>query len=162
MQDVSPGVGVVTDEVVARFGVHLDVARGLSPHTVRAYLGDVRHLLGYAARHGSSWDRVDLGLLRSWLAAMVAARLSRSTIARRGAAVRAFYSWALAEGLVAEDPAVRLVTAQPRPALPTTLAVAPTTHLIEVARDGGGRRRPDRTAGLGAGRAAVRHRCADR
>jgi integrase/recombinase XerC len=125
----------VTDDVVARFGVHLDVARGLSPHTVRAYLGDVRHLLGFAARHGSSWDAVDLSLLRSWLAAMVAARLSRSTIARRGAAVRAFYSWALAEGMVDEDPAVRLVTAQPRPALPTTLAVAATTHLVEVARD---------------------------
>ncbi len=47
----------MTDEVVARFGVHLDVARGLSPHTVRAYLGDVRHVLAFASRHGARGTR---------------------------------------------------------------------------------------------------------
>lgn len=125
----------MTDAVVARFGVHLEAARGMSRHTVRAYTGDVRHMLGYAARHGRQWQDVDLALLRSWLSAMVAARLSRATIARRGAAVRAFYAWALDDGLVAADPAVRLVTAQPRTALPTALGVAPAAALVDHARD---------------------------
>jgi len=125
----------MTEEVVAAFATHLGAARGMSAHSVRAYGGDVRHLVRFAARRGVTWDQVDLGLLRAWLAAMVAARLARATIARRGAAVRCFYAWATAEGLVATDPTVRLVTAHPGSTLPAVLAVEPTTHLLEVARE---------------------------
>ena len=135
MDPVAPDVVAVTDAVVARFGVHLSAARGLSPHTVRAYLGDVRHVIAFASRHGRRWDEVDLPLLRSWLGAMVTARLGRATIARRGAAVRSFYAWAATDGLVPIDPAARLVTAQPRSALPTALGVGSATRLVEEARD---------------------------
>ena len=83
------------DEVVATFGAHLELDRGMSPHSVRAYTGDVRHLLAYAESRGRTWREVDLPLLRGWLASMVAARLSRATVARRGAAVRSFFGWAL-------------------------------------------------------------------
>ncbi len=135
MQVAEPETDAAAREVVGRFGVHLSAGRGLSPHTVRAYLGDVRHVIAFAGRRGVAWDRIDLALLRSWLGSMVAARLSRSTIARRGAAVRCFFAWAHEEGLVPDDPAARLVTAQPRPALPTALAVAPATRLVESARE---------------------------
>ncbi len=124
----------MTDEVVAAFVTHLEAARGMSPHSVRAYVGDVHHLLAFARRRGVAWDAVDLPLLRGWLASMVATRLARATIARRGAAVRGFYAWARAEGLVPVDPAARLVTAQPGSSLPTVLAVEPTAHLLDVAR----------------------------
>ena len=135
MQVAEPETDAAAREVVGRFGVHLSAGRGLSPHTVRAYLGDVRHVIAFAGRRGVAWDRIDLALLRSWLGSMVAARLSRSTIARRGAAVRCFFAWAHEEGLVPDDPAARLVTAQPRPALPTALAVAPAARLVESARE---------------------------
>ncbi len=123
------------EAVVAAFGSHLSVARGLSAHTVRAYAGDVRHVVGFARRRGRGWDEVDLPLLRGWLAGMVAAGLARSTIARRGAAVRTFYAWAVGEGLLPADPAVRLVTAHPGVTLPTSLGVRPAAQLIEVARE---------------------------
>ncbi len=126
---------VTTAEVVADFALHLTAARGLSPHTVRAYCGDVRHLLAFARRRGRRWDDVDLTVLRAWLAAMVAARLARATLARRGAAVRAFYAWAAAERLVPSDPALRLVTAQPGSTLPTALGLEQATTLVETARD---------------------------
>ncbi len=136
MQPASDVVDAPTDDaVVAEFGLHLAVARGLSPHTVRAYCGDVRHVLGFARRRGTTWREVDLPLLRAWLAAMVAGRLSRATIARRGAAVRAFYAWAHHEGLVAADPSVRLVTAQPGSTLPVALGVAPAASLLDGARE---------------------------
>ncbi|NTW39652.1 MAG: tyrosine recombinase XerC [Cellulomonadaceae bacterium] len=125
----------MTDEVVAAFGEHLAAARGLSPHTVRAYTGDVRHVLAFARRRGVAWDEIDLALLRGWLASMVATQLTRATIARRGAAVRAFYAWALHEGLVARDPATRLVTAHPGSALPTSLGLQPAAHLLDDARE---------------------------
>lgn len=123
------------EEVLTRFAEHLHAARGHSPHSVRAYLSDVRHLIAFAARRGRTWHDVDLALLRSWLAAMVAVSLSRATVARRGAAIRAFYAWAAAERLVPVDPAARLVTAQPRSALPTALGVEPAGRLVDAARD---------------------------
>jgi integrase/recombinase XerC len=126
----------VTDEVLGAFALHLTAARGLSTHTVRAYCGDLRHLLAFARRRGVGWKDVDLAVLRSWLAVMVGTRLSRATIARRGAAVRAFYSWATATGLLPADPSVRLVTAQPGTSLPTALGVDQATRLVETAREG--------------------------
>jgi integrase/recombinase XerC len=123
------------EAALAAFRVHLEANRGMSPHTVRAYCGDVRHVLAYAARHGVAWDGVDLPLLRAWLASMVSARLARSTIARRGAAVRAFYAWATGQCLLDVDPAARLVTAQPGSTLPAALGVEPATRLLEVARE---------------------------
>jgi integrase/recombinase XerC len=122
------------DEVVATFGAHLELDRGMSPHSVRAYTGDVRHLLAYAESRGRTWREVDLPLLRGWLASMVAARLSRATVARRGAAVRSFFGWALESGLVDADPSARLVTAQPGATLPPVLGVEAATRLLEVAR----------------------------
>ncbi|WP_250446821.1 tyrosine recombinase XerC [Actinotalea sp. C106] len=123
------------DEVVAAFEVHLTADRGLSSHTVRAYLGDLRHVLGFARRRGASWAQVDLGLLRAWLGTMVGARLSRATIARRGAAIRCFYAWATVEGALSKDPAARLVTAQPGENLPSALNPGAISTLLDLARE---------------------------
>lgn len=131
---VTSVVAMTGDEVVATFGAHLELDRGMSPHSVRAYTGDVRHLLAYAESRGRTWREVDLPLLRGWLASMVAARLSRATVARRGAAVRSFFGWALESGLVDADPSARLVTAQPGATLPPVLGVEAATRLLEVAR----------------------------
>lgn len=133
----APGIAAAMtgEAVVAAFEVHLEAERGMSAHTVRAYGGDVRHVLGFARRRGLTWDQVDLPLLRSWLASMVNAGLARATIARRGAAVRAFYAWAAREGAVGIDPAARLVTAQPAAALPVALGVPSAAAMLDAARD---------------------------
>lgn len=132
---VTGAVAMTGEEVVAAFGAHLDLDRGMSPHSVRAYTGDVRHLFAFAADRGVEWTDVDLPLLRSWLASMVGARLARATVARRGAAVRSFFGWAVAAGLVAEDPTTRLVTAQPGVTLPPVLPVEAAARLLEMARE---------------------------
>lgn len=127
--------GATTGEtVIAAFAAHLELDRAMSPHSVRAYTGDVRHLLSFAESHGRTWQDVDLPLLRSWLASMVGDQLARATVARRGAAVRSFYGWATTEGLVDRDPSARLVTAQPGLHLPEVLAVDATARMLEVAR----------------------------
>ena len=48
---------------------HLRLERGLSEHTMRAYVADVRGLLDHAARMGRpDVADLDIGVLRSWLA----------------------------------------------------------------------------------------------
>ncbi|NCT92232.1 tyrosine recombinase XerC [Cellulomonas sp. APG4] len=123
-----------SEGVLEAYEVHLAASRGVSRHTVRAYAGDVRHVLAFARRRGVAWHDVDLALLRAWLGAMVTAGAARATVARRGAAVRGFYAWAAREGLVATDPALRLVTAQPGSPLPTALALEPVTAMLDAAR----------------------------
>lgn len=121
---------------VAEFELHLDVQRGLSAHTVRAYTGDVRSLLARAVATGvRSLDDVDIAVLRDWLADLGARDLARTTMARRGAAARAFFAWTTSTGRTAHNPALRLASPKVARHLPTVLAVDAATHLMETARD---------------------------
>ncbi len=120
---------------MADFVLHLDAQRGLSPHTVRAYRGDIDHLCAYAESQGrDELDQIDLAVLRGWLAAMSDANLSRATIARRGAAARTFFEWAHRTGRIAVDPAVRLASARPIRSLPTVLGIEHAARLLDTAR----------------------------
>lgn len=117
------------------FAVHLRAQRGLSDNTVRAYLGDLADLAGYAERHGvGDLTEVDIVVLRGWLAAMAATQRSRATLARRGAAARTFYAWAARTGRVGHDPALRLASARPASHLPTVLDQGSAATLLDTAR----------------------------
>jgi len=118
----------------ADFAAHLRSQRGLSEHTVRAYLGDLDDLLGFAARHGrTSLDAVDLGVLRAWLASMSNRRLSRTTMARRAAAARTFFRWAVHTGRLAQDPTTRLATPKTANHLPSVLRQDQVGSLLDDA-----------------------------
>lgn len=120
--------------LLADFAQHLRLRRGLSEHTVRAYVGDIRDLLAYARRHGrTELAQLDLDVLRGWLAAMATARRSRATLARRGAAARTFFAWAHRDGRIASDPAVRLASPRPAVTIPTVLSVEDAATLIDTA-----------------------------
>ena len=96
-------------DALAAFERFLAVERGRSAHTVRAYLGDVRALLEFAAADGVADPAdLDLALLRAWLAAMTSEGLARTTVARRGASARAFTGWLRRTGRVGQDPGARL------------------------------------------------------
>lgn len=117
------------------FALHLRAGRGLSPHTVRAYLGDVESLFDHAARHGrDTLDSIDLTALRAWLATMVDRSAARSTIARRSAAARTFFGWAVHTSRLAVDPTARLAGARTAGALPVVLARSAAQQLLEAAR----------------------------
>jgi len=101
------------------FGRHLAAERGLSPHTVRAYLGDVRSLLAHAARGGvTTPDGLDITVLRRWLASQHGTGRARATLARRAAAARTFTAWACTGGWLSRDPGPLLGTARIRRRLP--------------------------------------------
>jgi site-specific recombinase XerD len=107
---------------LAAFGRHLAAERGLSPHTVRAYLGDVRSLLAHAAKAGVTTPAgLDIGLLRSWLAGQHGSGYSRTTMARRAAAARTFTAFACSRGLLSPDPGPLLGTPRTRRPLPHVL-----------------------------------------
>jgi integrase/recombinase XerC len=104
---------------LAEFCRHLAAERALSRHTVRAYQGDVQSLLEYAWRCGVvDPGALDLTTLRGWLAGQHQAGAARATLARRGAAARAFTAYAKRRGWLATDPGPQLGSPKARRTLP--------------------------------------------
>ena len=134
--DEAPGVASLGGwgEAVAAFERHLRSERGRSEHTIRAYLGDVRSLLGFLAEAGlEDLGEVALKDLRAWLASQAQAGAARSTIARRSAAARTFLGWATRTGRLPLDPSLRLASPRRGGHLPEVLRQSDATALLDVA-----------------------------
>lgn len=130
-------------EAVERYTSQLRDVRRLSPATVRAYRADLADL--EASLASPEADRVDLGAidlehLREWIWRATQRGDARSTIARRTAAVRGFFAWALEADLVATDPSARLVAPKRGRTLPkiaTADALASALDVLgQTAREG--------------------------
>ena len=123
--DVGSGAGdlpAALAAALAEFGRHLSAERGLSRHTVRAYEGDVQSLLAYAHHEGiTDPGELSLATLRGWLARQHASGAARATLARRGAAARAFTGYAARRGWLAADPGPLLGVPKARRVLPQVL-----------------------------------------
>ena len=114
------------------FQRHLAAGRGLSPHTVRAYVGDVSSLLGHLMRCGiTDIAELDIAVLRAWLATQHAAGQARASIARRAAAARAFTAFAHERGFLDNDPGTGLASPKTRRTLPEVLAVDEMLAVLE-------------------------------
>lgn len=119
---------------LADYERHLVSERDLTPHTVRAYLGDVAGMLGHAARLGhTELDHLDLRTLRSWLANQQTRGRARTTLARRATAVRVFTAWAHRTGRAGQDPGASLGSPKQARALPAALSPGEARALLEAA-----------------------------
>jgi integrase/recombinase XerC len=127
---------------LAAYERHLVSERDLTPHTVRAYLGDVSGMLAHAAALGhGSLDDLDVRTLRSWLANQKTLGKARTTMARRATAVRVFSAWAARTGRATRDPGAQLGSPKAHTSLPPALDLAEARALLDaaaaVADDGG-------------------------
>lgn len=123
-------------EARSRYVEHLTFERGLSPHTVRAYAKDLDTLLVHAARmQRRTVADIDIGVLRSWLAQLLALGKSRATIARRASAARMFTAWAVRDGLADTDAGARLATPRTTRTLPDVLRVDQARAVMAAAAE---------------------------
>jgi integrase/recombinase XerC len=133
-------------DVVAAYERYLSAQRGRSPHTVRAYLGDVTALLEFVrndtAREPASaevrlWAELaaglDLGRLRAWLAAMSRDGQARATLARRAASARSFTAWLTRTGRLEVDVGLRLRAPRPARTLPGVLKAEQAREVLAQA-----------------------------
>jgi integrase/recombinase XerC len=118
-------------EAVDGFERHLALERNRSPHTVRAYVGDVVGFLDHLARLGGrTVGDIELSHLRGWLGVLRARGASRTTLARRSAALRTFTAWAHSAGLTDVDRGQLLASARPRRTLPAVLRTDEAAELM--------------------------------
>ena len=119
-------------KAIAAFARHLDAERGLSAHTLRAYLFEVERLakLPDCASSGGL-DRIDALAVRSYLASFHRAH-KPSTRNRRLAALRAFFRFRVRAGARAADPTEGLPGPKTGRRLPAPLSAEDCERLVEV------------------------------
>ncbi|MFE4950650.1 tyrosine recombinase XerC [Leifsonia sp. NPDC056665] len=134
---------------------HLEVERGYSAQTVRAYRSDLTQFERFAESRGvTSTDALTLDLFRDWLWEAAQQQLARATLARRSAAVRGFSAWNARIGgapvhpvvpatgpdvvaasetdSTATDPAARLRAPKPDKHLPRVITRAQIDGLLDA------------------------------
>jgi integrase/recombinase XerC len=136
-----PGLPETMVRLLGDYERHLVSERDLTPHTVRAYLGDVSSLLDHCLRLGlDDVAELDLRALRSWLARLQTTGRSRKTIDRRDTAARVFNAWLHRTGRLPTDPGAALGSPKKHKTLPPVLRPDEAEALIrsaaELADDG--------------------------
>jgi integrase/recombinase XerC len=132
--DEDRAVSAELSEALAEFQRYLTSQRDLTPHSVRAYVGDVADLIGHAARlRVERVDDIDLRCLRSWLANQQTRGRARTTLARRASAARVFTAWAARTGRAAADHGAALATPKGRRPLPRALTASEARALVDAA-----------------------------
>lgn len=93
------------DCLITEFLEYRRTARNSAAHTLRAYAADLAQFGTYLQSQGiSGLERVDLPLLRGFLRSLQANDYMSTTLARKQAALRAFFRWARRSGRVTTDP----------------------------------------------------------
>jgi integrase/recombinase XerC len=103
-----------------------------SPATVRAYESDLRAFAEWAERGGNDGpELVHRLLLRRYLAYLGTRRFARASIARKAAALRAYFRWCRRHGLATEDPARQLSAPRRAGRLPRVLSHGELSVLLD-------------------------------
>jgi integrase/recombinase XerC len=116
------------------FAVYLEIQKNLSFHTRQAYIADIHQFLTYMKTVGSgarspvsavstlSAD-VDHIQIRGFMRSLYLAKLKRVSIARKLAALRAFFKYLLREGRIHVNPAQLVQSPTPEKHIPGILSV---------------------------------------
>ena len=93
------------ESCVKEFLCSLELEKGASAHTIRAYKGD---LVALSVAAKGDILAADLSVLRRHLSQLSLSKPSPSTTQRRLSAIRTFFKWAVREGLIEASPAERI------------------------------------------------------
>lgn len=117
------------------FRDHLSLEAGHSPNTIEAYQRDLIRLANFAASKRVHDPReLTTPLLREFIFLLKDLGLSGATIRRNISAVRTWFGFLAAEGLVDRDPSDRLETPKRWRTLPDVLSVDEMVRLLEAPR----------------------------
>jgi integrase/recombinase XerC len=104
--------------------------RNASPHTIKAYTGDLDVFAAYIGKR--DWKTIDHIAIRGFLSHLYDKGLSKTSVARALAAVRSLYRWLAQEGVVEQNPAKLVST----PRLAKKLPRVPTIEEMNSMLDG--------------------------
>lgn len=115
------------------FHDYLTFERGLSERTVQAYGRDLDRWLDFVTEQGVGNPRdVSVSLLRSWVFELKEMGLAATSIRRAQSALRTYFGFLLAEGVIETDPTDRLDSPNVDRKLPDFLTPEETERLLDA------------------------------
>jgi integrase/recombinase XerD len=121
------------DEHVAQFLNFLAVEKNASQNTIAAYRNDLAQFDTFARAQGGTagWGRVSGEKVVAFLEDLRSRSYKDATVARKVAAVKSFFGFLNAEGMVECDPTEQLKSPQVGKTLPRALSVTEVDELLE-------------------------------
>lgn len=109
--------------------------KGRSPHTVKAFSADIQLLGGYLAldRTIGSITTTDLNNFLNWLQSHRGVPCSPKTLSRRITSLKSFFRWLQKGGVLAIDPAEKVVQQSVMSPLPEILTAEERERILETA-----------------------------
>jgi len=111
----------------------LSAEKGASNNTVAAYRNDLRQLATYMKpkEDGRPWEKVDRMLIQDFILDLKKRKYAETTVARKVAAIRSFFSFLEAEGVVCNNPTEGLASPRVGKMLPKAISPNEVDELLE-------------------------------
>jgi integrase/recombinase XerC len=122
------------DSAVQKFLIYLRSVRNSSPHTIRSYENDLAQFLRFLTPPETAMPRpedVTHLMIREFVANLHDQKLEKSTIARKLAAIRSFFKYAVREGLVVRNPARMVATPKLPKRIPSVVSAEDLNSFLD-------------------------------
>ncbi len=103
-----------------RFIQYIQFEKRYSPHTVTSYNNDLNQFFLYIENEYQIFDIKDVNFLqiRSWLSKMIENNITTRTVNRKIATLKSFYKFLIIDGVLNENPMVKITTPKMSKLLP--------------------------------------------
>jgi integrase/recombinase XerD len=123
-------------EEIDKFLKYLEVEKGFSQNTISAYENDLNQFTGFleeSVKGGitTPWTAFDRQSILSYLTNLKERRYAATTVARKVAAVKSFFNFLAAEGLVKDNPTRDVPSPRVGRALPKPISITQARQLLE-------------------------------
>lgn len=115
-------------DYIAAFIRHLEIERGVSAHTVRAYRKDLEEFSEHVNAEPIKIEMLDV---RGFIAEQIGKGLNKITVGRRLSSIRSFFKFLYREGYIKTNPAKLVSNPRVPKLLPRFLSVDEVFSLIE-------------------------------
>jgi integrase/recombinase XerC len=115
----------LTDE----FYRYLASEKGVSPHTMRAYRGDLNSFMTFVAKSPAA--AIDHKLIRAYIVT-VYKELKKSSLARKVASIRAYFKFLKRKGYIKDNPALLVKNPRVEKQLPKFYTVDEIFHFLDA------------------------------
>lgn len=111
----------------------LSAEKGASSNTIAAYRNDLEQLAEYLKGRGdgTQWEKVDRLLIQDFILDLKQRKYAETTVARKVAAIRSFFGFLAAEGILANNPTEGLASPRVGKMLPKAITPNEVDELLE-------------------------------
>ena len=147
------------NELIERYVNYLQNERNASPHTIRNYRSDLAQFRDFLAQ-GKPDARVEVASIdafrvRGFLASLFENERKKTSIARKLAALRAFFKFLSREQVLAENPASRVATPKLARTLPRIMTEEEMNNFLDRLFEAAKSAAPEQSAALARDRAIL-------